>query len=92
MCQDGTEMVRTLWIMSRRKKQLFAMACARRALLIADDPRCENILQATEAYLDGHVTQEELQSVRDSAWDCYHEQSGTRRIKQPSQYGPRSRP
>src|SRR5262245_5597850 len=81
---DGVAMARTLWVVSPRKRRLFCVACARRALPIAADPRCEQTLNRVEAFADGIRRSKNVWSISDFAWQCCHEYESPNETSDPS--------
>jgi hypothetical protein len=66
-------MVRMMWILSRRKRRLFCVACAGRVIESVLDDRCIHILRVAESLADGDVPHADLRSAAELAWEVYHE-------------------
>lgn len=63
-------LLRQLTNWNDRTARLFACDCAERVLHIADDERCNNIIEITRRYANGMATDNELAAARDAVWDA----------------------
>src|SRR4051812_42380245 len=65
-CTDLSRMEElVLFRASKRKLQLFAVACCRRAWNALTDPTHRDLVDATERFADGSLSAEALKKVRD---------------------------